>query len=57
MRVAAVLLPVALLIEGAQALTPDRTADLATALMAVAGVAAAALCADLVLALRPGRKA
>ena len=31
MAVAAVMLPVAVLIEAAQALTPDRTADLATA--------------------------
>ncbi|HET9273981.1 MAG TPA: hypothetical protein VFO09_06920 [Methyloceanibacter sp.] len=52
MAVAAVMLPVAVLIEAAQALTPDRTADLATALFAAAGVATAALCADLVLTLR-----
>jgi hypothetical protein len=52
MAVAAVLLPVAILIEAAQALTPDRTADLATALFAAAGVASAALFADLVLTLR-----
>ena len=52
MAVAAVLLPVAVLIEAAQALTPDRTADLATALMAAAGVATATLLADLVLTLR-----
>ena len=52
MAVAAVMLPVAVLIEAAQALTPDRTADLATALFAAAGVACAALCADLVLRLR-----
>ena len=52
MAVAAVMLPVAILIEAAQALTPDRTADLATALFAAAGVASAALCADLVLRLR-----
>ena len=52
MTVAAVLLPVAVLIEAAQALTPDRTADLATALFAAAGVATAALLADLVLKLR-----
>jgi VanZ family protein len=52
MRVAAVLLPLAVALEAAQALTPDRTADLATALSAAAGVAAAALLADFVLALR-----
>ena len=55
MRVAAVMLPFALLIEAAQGLTPDRTADLATALMAAAGVASAALLADLVIWLRKGR--
>jgi hypothetical protein len=48
-RVAAVMLPLALAIETLQALTPDRTADPATALMAAAGVASAALLADLVL--------
>jgi VanZ family protein len=52
MAVAAVMLPVAVLIEAAQALTPDRTADLATALFAAAGVASAALFADFVLTLR-----
>jgi VanZ family protein len=52
MRVAAAMLPLALLIEAAQALTPDRTADPATALMAAAGVAVAALLADFVIALR-----
>ena len=52
MAVAAAMLPVAVLIEAAQALTPDRTADLATALFATAGVACAALFADLVLRLR-----
>ena len=52
MKVAAVLLPLAVLIEAAQALTPDRTADLATALFAAAGVASAALLADLVITLR-----
>jgi hypothetical protein len=49
MTVAAIMLPFAILIETAQALTPDRTADLPTALMASAGVASAALLADLVL--------
>jgi VanZ family protein len=52
MRVAAVMLPLALAIETLQALTPDRTADLATALMAATGVAVAALFADLVISLR-----
>jgi VanZ family protein len=54
--VAAVLLPVAVLLETAQGLTPDRTADLATALSAATGVAVAALLADLVLALGKRRK-
>jgi VanZ family protein len=52
MRVAAIMLPLALAIETFQALTPDRTADLATALMASAGVAAAALLVDLAIAFR-----
>jgi hypothetical protein len=52
MRVAAVMLPLALAIETLQALTPDRTADVATALMAAAGVATAALLADLAIAFR-----
>ena len=52
MAVAAILLPIALLIEAAQALTPDRTADAATALFAAAGVSAAALLADLFMAVR-----
>jgi VanZ family protein len=52
MAVAAVLLPVAVLLETAQGLTPDRTADPATALSAATGVAVAALLADLVIALR-----
>jgi len=52
MRVAAVLLPVAVALEVAQGLTPDRTPDPATALAAATGVAVAALLADLVLALR-----
>ncbi len=55
MRVAAVLLPFAVLLEAAQALTPDRTADPATALAAATGVAAAALLADLVVSLRKKR--
>jgi hypothetical protein len=52
MAVAAVMLPVAILIEAAQVLTPDRTADFATALFAATGVACAALSADLVITLR-----
>jgi hypothetical protein len=52
MAVAALLLPFAILIETAQGLTPDRAADSATALFAAAGVASAALIADLVIALR-----
>jgi hypothetical protein len=57
MAVAAVLLPVAVLLEMAQGLTPDRLPDPATALSAATGVAAAALLADLVLALGKRRKA
>ncbi|HSD93460.1 MAG TPA: hypothetical protein VLB11_10600 [Methyloceanibacter sp.] len=52
MAVAAAMLPLAVLIEAAQALTPDRTADFATALFAASGVASAALFADLVITLR-----
>ena len=55
MRVAAVMLPLALAIETLQVVTPDRTADLATALMAAAGVAAAALLADFAVMLRTSR--
>ena len=55
MAVAAVLLPVAVLMESLQALTPDRTADLATALFAATGVASAALLADIVMRLRRPR--
>jgi VanZ family protein len=51
MAVAAILLPVAVLIETAQVLTPDRTADPVTALFAASGVASAALLADLVMTL------
>ena len=50
MAVAAVLLPVAILLEALQGLTPDRTADAATALSAATGVAVAALLADLAIA-------
>ncbi len=46
MVVAVVLLPLAVGLEAAQALTPDRTADLATALIAAAAVACGALLAD-----------
>ncbi len=52
MRVAAVLVPVAVGLEAAQALTPDRTPDIATALVAAAAVASAALLADGLLVLR-----
>lgn len=56
MRVAAVLLPIAVLLEAAQGLTLDRTPDPATALSAAAGVAVAALLADLVLTFRRRRQ-
>ena len=52
MIVAGVLVPFAVLLEAAQALTPDRTADLATTLSAAAGVSLAALLFDLALSLR-----
>jgi len=55
MRVAAVLLPLAVALEAAQGLTPDRTPDPATALAAATGVAVAALLADLVLRRRRKR--
>ena len=51
MAVAAVLLPLAILLETLQALTADRVADAVTALFATAGVASAALLADLAMAL------
>ena len=62
MLVAGALLPIAVLLEASQGLTPDRVADPATALVAAAGVSAAALLADLVVNLRkkarwPGRRA
>ena len=57
MTVAAVLLPVAVLLETAQGLTPDRVPDPATALSAATGVAVAALLADLALALGERLKA
>jgi VanZ family protein len=52
MAVAAVLLPVAILLETLQALTADRVADAVTVLFAATGVASAALLADLIMALR-----
>jgi hypothetical protein len=55
MQVAAVLLPLAVLLEAAQGLTADRTPDPATALSAATGVSLAALLADLVLMLRQRR--
>jgi VanZ family protein len=51
MAVAGLLLPVAIVLESLQALTADRVADAATALFAAAGVASAALFADLAMAL------
>ena len=51
MAVAAVLLPVAIVLETLQALTADRAADAVTALFAAAGVASAALLADFAMAL------
>lgn len=55
MAVAAVMLPLAVGIEAAQGLTPDRTPDAATALIAAAAVASGALLADAVLAVRKRR--
>ena len=52
MAVAAVLVPLAVVLETLQALTADRVADAVTALFAAAGVASAALLADLALAWR-----
>jgi hypothetical protein len=52
MIVAAVLVPLAVVLETLQALTADRTADAVTALFAAAGVSSAALVADLVIAWR-----
>jgi VanZ family protein len=52
MVVAAVLLPFAVLMEAAQALTPDRVPNPDTALAAATGVSVAALLADLVTGLR-----
>jgi hypothetical protein len=55
MIVAVVLLPLAVGLEAAQALTPDRTADLATGLIAAAAVASGALLADGVFTVRKRR--
>jgi VanZ family protein len=55
MVVAAVLLPLAVGLEAAQALTPDRTADLATALIAAAAVASGSLLADGLFTVRKRR--
>ena len=55
LAVAVVLLPLAVALEVAQALTPDRTADLATALIAAAAVLSGALLAAVVLAVRKRR--
>jgi hypothetical protein len=52
MAVAAVLVPVAVILETLQALTADRVADAATALFAASGVASAVLLADFAIALR-----
>ncbi len=51
MVVAAALIPFALVLEGLQALTPDRVPDPITALFAATGIASAALLADLGLTL------
>jgi hypothetical protein len=52
MVVAAVLVPLAVVLETLQALTADRTPDAVTALFAAAGVSSAALLADLAIAWR-----
>jgi hypothetical protein len=52
MAVASVLLPLAIILETLQVLTADRVADAVTALFAAAGVASAALLADLGIALQ-----
>jgi hypothetical protein len=57
MAVAAALLPLAVLLEAMQGLTPDRVPDLATTLSAATGVASAALLADLILTLQKMAKA
>lgn len=55
--VAGVLMVLAGLLEALQGLTADRIPDLPTAFSGVAGVAAAALLADLVISLRKHRAA
>lgn len=55
--VAGVLMVLAGLLEALQGLTADRIPDLPTAFSGVAGVAAAALLADLVIGLGKGRAA
>ena len=55
--VAAALMVLAGLLEALQGLTADRIPDLPTAFSGAAGVAAAALLADLVISLRKGRAA
>ena len=56
MLVAMLLLPVAVGLEAAQGLTPDRTPDAATALAAATGVACGALLADGLLAWQKSRR-
>ena len=56
MAVAAWLVPFAVLLEALQGLTADRVPDLPTALFGAAGVASAALLADLALWLRKGAR-
>jgi hypothetical protein len=55
--VAGVLMVLAGLLEALQGLTADRIPDLPTAFCGAAGVAAAALLADLVISLGTGRRA
>jgi len=57
MAVAAVLVPLAVILETLQALTADRTPDAVTALFAAAGVSSAALLADLLIAWRKKARA
>jgi hypothetical protein len=56
MAVAAWLVPCSVLLEALQGLTADRVPDLPTALFGAAGVASAALLADLAVWLRKGGK-
>lgn len=53
--VAALLMVTAFLLEGLQAFTPDRTANLVAALCGAGGVLAAALIAELFIRARTGR--